>query len=112
MTIIHNPPRQQVRIVGARHPVYQMYYGNGFGSTVKGFVSKLAPKAIPYAKQLGMKAIGFVGDKVLSPVGDLISGAASSVKDRILRLIRQKLLRLFYLLRKICHQVLLKKLTT
>ena len=90
MTIIHNQRRQQVRAVGARHPVYQMYYGDGFGNIVKGLFTKHAPKDIPLAKQLGMKAIGVIGENVAKPVCDLVSGLSSSVKDRILRLIRPK----------------------
>ena len=50
MTIIHNPRRQQVRVIGARHPVYKMYYGDGFGSTVQGLFTKFAPKTIPLAQ--------------------------------------------------------------
>ena len=90
MTIIHHPRSQLVRVVGARRPVYKVYHGDGFGNTVAKFFSTLAPKAIPMAKQLGMKAIGVIGERVAKPVGDLASGIATSVKERILRLIRPK----------------------
>ena len=87
--IIHNQQRQQVRVVGARHPIYKMCYGDGFGSLMKGLFTKIAPKIIPLAKQLGMKAMGLIGEKVAKPIGDLISSAASSIKDRIVKLIHK-----------------------
>ena len=87
MTIIHSPKRNQVRVIGAPHPVYKIYYGDGLGNVITGLFSKIVPKAIPMAKQLGMKALGFIGEKALAPVGDLFTGVASAAKDRILKLI-------------------------
>ena len=51
------------------------------------FLQKLAPKAIPVIKQLGMKAIGLIGEKIAKPISDLAGSAASTIKDRITRLI-------------------------
>jgi hypothetical protein len=67
-----------------------MYYGDRLGSLMKGLFTKIAPKVIPMAKQLGMKSLGVIGGKVGSPLGDLAGGIVTAVKDRILRLINPK----------------------
>ncbi len=42
----------------------------------------MAPKIAPFAKQVGMKAIGTIGDKSLGAVGDVAGKAFSFVKDK------------------------------
>ena len=41
------------------------------------------------AKQLGMKAMGLIGEKIVKSIGDLVTSAASSINDIITRLIHE-----------------------
>jgi hypothetical protein len=41
-----------VRAINSRLPVYKTTYGDGLGDVVQGLFRRIAPKAIPIAKQL------------------------------------------------------------
>ncbi len=65
--IVYNTQRgpTMVRVINSRLPVYKAIYGDGLGDVIQGLFRRIAPKAIPIAKQLGMKAIDVVREKVL-----------------------------------------------
>ena len=90
--IVHNTFRRprMIRVVNSRLPVYEITYGDGLGDVVRGLFTRIAPKAMPIAKQLSMKAIDVIPEKAPSAIGDLAGKAFSFVKDRILRLLRRK----------------------
>jgi hypothetical protein len=75
-----------IRVVNSRLPVYEITYGDGLGDVVRGLFTRIAPKAMPIAKQLSMKAIDVIRDKAPSTISDLAGKAFSAVKYRILRL--------------------------
>ncbi len=75
-----------VRAVNSRILIYRTTYGDGLGDVVQGLFRRIAPKAIPIAKQLGMKAIDVVREKVIGAVGNVASKAFSAIKDRLARL--------------------------
>ncbi len=77
----HDKP-SSVYVVNSRLPVYRVYYGDGFGSTIAGLFTIMAPKVTPLAKQLGMKAIDVIRDKGISAVGDLAGKVFSAAKDK------------------------------
>ncbi len=52
---IHGPT--MVRAINSRIPIYRATYGDGLGHVVQGLFRRIAPKAVPIAKHLGMKAI-------------------------------------------------------
>ncbi len=56
---------------------------------MQGLFRRMAPKAIPIAKQLGMKAIDVVREKGMSAAGNIASKVFSAIKDRLSRLIRR-----------------------
>jgi hypothetical protein len=89
--IVHGNQRgpTMVRVINSRLPVYRATYGDGLGDVVQGLFTRIAPKAIPIAKQLGMKAIDVVREKGIGAVGNLASKAFSAIKDRLTRLIRR-----------------------
>ena len=89
--IIHNTRGPtMVRVINSRLPVYKTTYGDGLGDVVQGLFRRIAPKAIPIAKQLGMKAIDVVREISIGAVGDVAIKAFSGIKDRLARLIRRK----------------------
>ena len=79
-----------VYVVNSRLPVYKAYYGDGFGSTIAGLFTRMAPKVAPLAKQLGMKAIDVIRDKGMSAVGDLAGKAFFAVKNKITSLVKSR----------------------
>ena len=89
--IVHGTQRgpTMVRVINSRLPVYKTTYGDGLGDVIQGLFRRIAPKAIPIAKQLGMKAIDVVREKGIGAVGNLASKAFSAIKDRLSRLIRR-----------------------
>ncbi|KAK3591171.1 hypothetical protein CHS0354_029022 [Potamilus streckersoni] len=78
-----------VRAINSRIPIYKTTYGDGSGDVVHGLFRRIAPKAIPIAKQLGMKAIDVVREKCIGAVGNFARKAFSAIKDRLARLIRR-----------------------
>ncbi len=78
----HDKPTS-VYVVNSRLPVYRAYYGDGFGSTIAGLFTRMAPKVAPLVKQLGMKAIYVIRDKGINAVGNLAGKAFSAAKDKI-----------------------------
>jgi hypothetical protein len=78
-----------VRAINSRIPVFRAFYGNGLGDIVQGLFRRIAPKAIPIVKQLGMKAIDVVKEKGIGAARDIASKAFTTVKDRLARLIRR-----------------------
>ena len=58
-------------MVNSRLSVYRAYYGDGFGSTIAGLFTRMAPKVATIAKQLSIKAIDVIRDKGISAVRDL-----------------------------------------
>ncbi len=52
-------------------------------SLVRVFFRRIAPKAIPIAKQLGMKAIDVVHEKGIGVAGNVASKAFSAINDRL-----------------------------
>ncbi len=89
--IVHSTQRgpTMVRVINSRLPVYRATYGNGLGDIVQGLFRRIAPKAIPIAKQLGMKAIDVVKERGIDAAGNITSKAFSAIKDRLARLIRR-----------------------
>ncbi len=89
--IVHGTQRgpTMVRVINSRLPVYRATYGDGLGNVVQGLFGRMAPKAIPIAKQLGMKAIDVIREKGISAAGNIASKAFSAIKDRLTRLIRR-----------------------
>ena len=85
----HDKPTS-VYVVNSRLPVYKAYYGDGFGSTIAGLFTRMAPKVAPLAKQLGMKAIDVIRDKGISAVGDLAGKAFSAAKNKITSLVKSR----------------------
>ena len=77
-------------VVNSRLPVYRAYYGDGFGNTIAGLFTRMAPKVAPFAKQLGMKAIDVIRDKGINAVGDLAGKAFSAVKNKITSLVKSR----------------------
>ncbi len=63
--IVHSTQRgpTMVRSINSRIPIYRATYGDGLGDIVQVFFRRIAPKAIPIAKQIGMKAIDVVREK-------------------------------------------------
>ncbi len=84
---IHGPT--MVRAINSRIPIFRATYGDGLGNVVQGLFRRIAPKAIPIAKQLGMKAIDVVREKGIGAVGNVASKAFSAIKDRLAQLIRR-----------------------
>ncbi len=64
--IVHSVQRgpTMVRVINSLLPVYKTTYGDVLGDVVQGLFRRMAPKAIPIAKQLGLKAIDVVREKV------------------------------------------------
>ena len=88
----HDKP-VSVYVVNSRLPVYRAYYtwyGDGFGSTIAGLFTRMAPKVAPLAKQLGMKAIDVIRDKGINAVGNLARKAFSAAKYKITSLVRKR----------------------
>jgi hypothetical protein len=85
----HDKP-VSVYVVNSRLPVYRAYYGDGFGSTIAGLFTRMAPKVAPLAKQLSMKAFDVIRDKGISAVGNLAGKAFTAAKDKITSLVRRK----------------------
>jgi hypothetical protein len=85
----HDKP-VSVYVVNSRLPVYRAYYGDGFGNTIAGLFTRMAPKVAPLAKQLSMKAIDAIRDKGINFVGNLAGKAFSAAKDKIASLVRKK----------------------
>ena len=86
--IIHNSLNKSthVRVINSRLPVYKKYYGDGIGD----FFAGMAPKVIPFAKELGMKAINVIRDKGISAVGNLTGKAFSAMKDKIVSMVKKR----------------------
>jgi len=83
----HDKPTS-VYVVNSRLPIYKAYYGNGFGSTIAGLFTRMAPTVAPLAKQLGMKAIDVIRDKGISAVGNLAGKSFSAAKNKITSLVK------------------------
>ena len=82
----HDKPTS-VYVVNSRLPVYRSYYGDGFGSTIAGLFTRMAPKVAPLANQLGMKANDVIRDTGINAVGSLATKALSAAKDKITSLV-------------------------
>ena len=89
--IVHSSQRgpTMVRAINSRIPIYRLTYADGLGDIVQGLFRGIAPKAIPIAKQLGMKAIDVVREKGIGVAGNVASKAFSAIKDRLAQLIRR-----------------------
>ena len=85
----HDKPTMEY-VVNSRLPVYKAYYGDGLGNVIAGLFTRMAPKVAPLAKQLGMKAIDVIRNKVISAVGDLAGKAFSAAKDKIVSLVKSR----------------------
>ncbi len=78
-----------VRTINYRLPIYRATYGDELGDIMQGLFRRIAPKAIPIAKQLGINTIDVVCEKCIGTVGNVVSKAFSAIKDRLARLIRR-----------------------
>jgi len=89
--IVHSTQRgpTMVRAINSRIPIYRATYEDGLGDIVQGLFRRNAPKAIPIAKQLGMKAIDVVREKGIGVAGNVASKAFSAIKNRLAQLIRR-----------------------
>jgi len=81
----HNKP-VSVYVVNSRLPVYKTFYGDGFGNLIEGLFTRAAPKIMPLAKQMSMRAIDVIRDKGISAIGNLAGKTFSTVKDKIISL--------------------------
>ena len=86
----HDKPTSLYVVNYSRLPVYKAYYGDGFGSTIAGLFTRMAPNVAPLAKQLEMKAIDVIRDKGINTVGDLAGKAFSAAKNKLMSLVRMK----------------------
>jgi hypothetical protein len=86
----HDKPTP-VYVVNSRFPVYRAYYGDGLGNTILGLFARMAPKVMPLAKQLGMKAIDVIRDKGISAVGDFAGKAFSTAKNKLTSLVKSRM---------------------
>ena len=85
----HNKP-VSVYVVNSRLPVYKTFYGDGFGNLIEGLFTRAAPKIMPLAKQMSMRAIDVIRDKGISAIGNLAGKTFSTVKDKIISLARSR----------------------
>jgi hypothetical protein len=85
----HNKP-VSVYVVNSRLPVYKTFYGDGFGNLIEGLFTRAAPKIMPLAKQMSMRAIDVIRDKGISAIGDLAGKTFSTVKNKIVSLAKSR----------------------
>ena len=78
-----------VYVVNSRLPVYKITYGNGFGD-VTGLFTRVAPKILPICKEIASKAIGVLGNKIGTEVGNIAVGAFDAAKEKLMSLARGK----------------------